>query len=227
MKEDMVIEDLPGFSLSEFMKKKSDFRILALGVTGSGKTYFLNKLCNRIMKRGLPVLVVDTKAEFGEMSRHRIKNFEPSVMWRQNTWKRKISNMSLDGVLVEEPRLIVEFCAKVVWEIAPAVLYVEEVVESVRKLEQMPHTTPALYKVLQQGRARRASLLVATQRYQQLNDSFIDQASDIFLFYMPSGDIERVEKRFGLKPKTLTFENKYDFWHIPRNTQPIKHYRAI
>jgi GTPase SAR1 family protein len=194
-----------GFSL-EFRDSR---RVVIVGASGSGKTYFANQLTTKIANHAhIPVLIVDTKQE--EKFR-RIKTLEPEFVNNPKPLKRKISEISIKNELIRDYR-VSEFAAAVVWTITNAVLYVEELVEHVPKNSvNFPQSNPLLYKLLQQGRERHCSVIVATQRVAQLNLSFVDEATDVFIFRVNSREAKFIEDSFRLPQNSIDFNGVKDF----------------
>lgn len=207
------------FHFGRFLAKRKNFRIVVLGTTGSGKTFFCTRLCRKHQQNGNRVLIVDTKREF-EGSNYRTKPFSPTDLWTYTTFQRKMSTLSIDDVRIDDIRRIAEYCALLTWEFA-LTLYVEEVAEVVKKSEHMAQSHKWLYKVNQQGRAKNCNLITSTQRFQQLNDSFLEQSTDVFLFKIRSGDLKKFEDRLGIERNTLKFPDQYSFYHIPADDEPM------
>ena len=187
----------------EFRKSK---RVVIVGSSGSGKTFFGSYLSNKISNHAhVPILIVDTKHEKKFRNTQLVNDY-----WINNPTptKRKISDIAIGHEIIRDYR----------------VLYIEEIVEHVPKNSvSFPQTNPLLYKVLQQGRERGVSVIVATQRVAQLNLSFVDEATDIFIFRVNSRESKFIEDSFRLPKSSIDFEDVEDFsfYHVAQGKNPV------
>lgn len=200
---------------------RSSKRIVILGASGSGKTFFANLLTRGISNRArIPVLIVDTKREIKFRRTPQITHEWVNAI---TPTKRKIQSIRLNNEIIADYR-VAEFAAAICWTVQNCCLYVEEIVELVGKNSvQFPQTNPLLYKILQQGRERNCSLICATQRAAQLNLSFVDEATDIFIFQINSREQKFVEDNFRLPKNSLNFSGKpqFGFYHIAAGRDPV------
>lgn len=213
------------FNLNKFsLEFRNSKRVTIVGASGSGKTFFGAALTTKISNYAhVPVLVVDTKRE-QKFSRVKTldQNFVNNIV-QFSRQKRKIAEISLNNEVYRDFH-VSEFAAAVCWTMKKSCLYIEEVVEHVGKNSvNFPQTNPLVYKLLQQGRERGCSLIVATQRVAQLNLSFVDEATDIFVFKINSREAKFIEDSFRLPKNSLDFTNKkeFSFYHVRSGFDPI------
>lgn len=202
----------------EFRKSK---RVVVVGSSGSGKTFFASYLTTKISNHAhIPVIIVDTKRE---------KKFSKTPLINEywinnpNPAKRRINDIAFGNEIIRDYR-VSEFACAAAWAISHCVLYIEEIVEHVAKNSvSFPQSNPLLYKVLQQGRERGVSVIVATQRVAQLNLSFVDEATDIFIFRVNSREAKFIEDSFRLLKNSIDFENVADFsfYHVAQGKNPV------
>jgi len=200
------------FDLRKFASTKTAQRVVGLGITGSGKTYFLKRYADKRYRiKNKRLIIADLKFEFG-----KIPSFNYDTM-RVKQFKRKVSEMKVNGNEFSSPQIITDFCARIAWYYHPSILYIEEAIESISKADQLPISNKYVYKCLQQGRAKLIDVIVVSQSSAQLNLAFIRQASDIFVFFMRKTELIDVEKKLGLTKNSLDFSGaeQYSFYHLP------------
>ncbi|MCK5602459.1 hypothetical protein KAR91_11330 [Candidatus Pacearchaeota archaeon] len=218
----------------EFVKSQDTFRIVCLGVTRSGKTFWCKRLLRSLMQyKKLKIFIVDPKYEFDNW-----KDFTKLDLLQQS-FIRKIQIMKWKGERYEKASDIAEFLASFAWNFPPSMLYIEELPESIKQSENLPTSHPLVYKVLQQGAGRRTNIMVASQMINQTNWAFIRQSSDIFVFAVKPPECRAIEKGLALEPKSIkfdlptkkefkagTFKELYTFYHIDTLSTPV-HYKKI
>lgn len=217
------------WKMKPFVKSLNSFRIIAVGLTGSGKTYFLRKLLSKLqIYKKHRIFVADTKYEFD-----KIKPFT-RLSLSHDTFTRKIAKLKIDGTELNNPAHKAGFCCSMAWNFAPATAYLEEIEEIVDVNAHLPVSHPLIYKVLQQGRAKRACLIVAGQMLSRIHKSLIRQSSDIFIFAVKNKEARDIETILSLEPKSLKFDlptrkekqagelkDLYSFYHITALEKPI------
>lgn len=229
-------EELEKFDLLEFVKSRDEYRIVCLGATQSGKTYFCKSLLPRLqVNRKLKIFICDTKDEFSKARGNYIKEFSKLDL-KNKSFIRKIMTFNLNGIKYDDPREISEFVCALAWNFPPSLAYVEEVVDAVSKHAFLPKSHRMLYKVLQQGAARKSNILVATQQTSQVNLALLRQSSDIFIFAIKPMECRTVEKALQLDTNCICFDlptakerksgnikDLYSFYHVESIADPI-HY---
>lgn len=148
---------------------------------------------------------------------------------RYKTIKRRLSHIKISeyGFSTNDKSLVAEYACALAWQFNPAVVYLEELTEIIKKGESLPSSHPLVAKVLLEGRAHNSGLIAVCQMVRDLNLSFIRQNTDVFVFAMTDKELRIVEDQLGLDPDTLQFEiptreeiNKgvfrdfYRFYHV-------------
>ncbi len=211
------------FNFAKFAKefKEQPKRIVILGGSGSGKTVFGNNLTTTVVQYcRMPVLVGDPKYE---KKFKGLKFVSKEWMDSDKPHKVKIQTVQYNGQIYKDA-IVAEFAASLAWIKQKCVLYIEEAVQWITKDSvNFPQVHPCMYKVLQQGRERDISLIVATQRPAQLNLSFADESTDIFFFKMNPREIISIEKNYGCSDGSLNWKGKPDFsfYHKTGTEDPI------
>jgi hypothetical protein len=102
------------------------------------------------------------------------------------------------------------------WNFKPALLYLEEAAEIIGKNDSLPISHPIVYKCLQQGGARKVSVLFSTQMLSQANLAFFRQFSDLFIFFLSNAECRILENMLGIDENQIKFENPkdYTFYHF-------------
>lgn len=217
------------FNMVDFVKNLTDFRIVTIGKNGSGKTEFVRQLITAIQAyKKHKILIVDTKNEFKDKKRFNVLNLD------LNTFIRKITQLSIGKEIIDNPSTITEYAGAIIWEFSPATLYVEEIEEFVDVNAHMPVSHKMIYKINQQGRARKACLITVCQQVNKLHKTFTNQASDVFLFAINKTELSDVEKRLKLDKGSFKFnmptkaeirknelKDLYRFYHIENLQNPI------
>jgi len=213
------------FNIKEFVNANPNTRVLMIGKTGSGKTYFATHVLSTYNKyRKQHVLYIDPKNEF---TRKKELNIATDFL-NPNGWIRRISELQYstpEGVKREclQWSNIAEYAAYLVFEMArrhiqplvPTILYYEEIATYVGKMDILPRSMPKTMQCLQQGRALGISMFYSTQMVRQLNLSFLSQAEHVFVFGLLGGELRDLEKRLGIKRNSLEFS-------IPRMSERQK-----
>jgi hypothetical protein len=190
------------FNLRDFINNNEQFNLSILGLTGSGKTYFSRKFCTEFLRyKKRNIIVCDTKHEFNDLKPFSVEDLDKRGIIR------KVKRINIEGTIYEFPYEISEFCASVCWEWNPCLLYLEEVANIVQsKAESLPTSHLGVYKILQQGRARKCNCLVATQKISQIHEAFLDESNYIFVFAISKTESIKLEKKLGLEEGSLIFE---------------------
>lgn len=190
------------FDLKQYINNNHNFRIVCLGLTGSGKTFFSRKLITtyiNLKKRNC--IVCDTKHEFTD-----IKTFNPLIDLSQKGIIRRVLAINVKDQIFDTPNEIAEYCCAVGWEWKPCLTYLEEVVSIIpSKQESLATSHKNIFTILQLGRANLSDILVATQKATQLHEAFLDESTDIFVFAVSKTESEALEKKLGLEKGSLLF----------------------
>ena len=186
------------FNFDAFVQDLDALRLLVLGESGSGKTFFLKRLISRLQTvKKWSTVVVDPKDEFSYVALNR------DIIY-QTTFIRRINALKYGPTTFTDISEIAEFAASVAWQFH-AILYLEEGVEIVKKMESIVTSHPLVYKVLQQGRAHGTRLIFSTQMFAQTNLAFYRQSTHCIFFWMKPPECHLVEESLGLPKFALNF----------------------
>lgn len=210
------------FDFNSFIRNEENpKRICILGQTGSGKTFFGNVLSLKIMQVfKIPVIVVDPKHE------QKFKQLNPvdqQFVNRRLIQKRVLHALKLGSEIIEDIR-VPEFAAALCWTMENMVWYCEETVQYYGKdSTTFPSKYPLTYKINQQGRERGVWVLSSTQKLSQFNFAFVDQASDIFVFFLLPRERMVLEDQMGYTRDSLKLpdDEKFSFYHVHAGSEPV------
>lgn len=226
--------NLPKFDVAKFCVQNNPApRLVILGSTGSGKTVLTRNLVARFIKNHNKIFLTDPKNEFDD-----IKALNKSDFTNYKFFARKIRKVHYNKEVIDDPYVCSEFACSLAWNFAPAIAYCEEIPESVGKHESLPHSHYCMYKVLQEGRAQKAGIIVVSQMMSDTHLSFIRQSSAIFIFAMLPAELKVVEKTMGFEKDTLKFDlptkeerengilkDLYSFYVYEPSTKPVHYHR--
>ena len=191
--------DKKTFDLVKYVKNRNQFRIIALGFTGSGKSWFVQKLVSAIQKgKSRNIIMSDT------MNEGKQKLWQIDCIGEKGLFRRIIS-INLNGKKYTTPLAIAEYSASVAFECNPSILYIEELPDVISKNENISSSHPNVYRCLQQGRKKHVGVIVVSQMFTQTNNAFFNQATDIFVFAMSSKECREFEKWYGLDSGSINF----------------------
>lgn len=174
---------------------KNSERVFIVGTTGSGKTELVKYFLSRMNR----VLVIDPKFEF------KLDGFKRS---------KTLPMFGNNFKIIYRPRDEDDFdLARLIQKILKgknATIYIDELATIA---EQFPETLLKLMQVQREGRSRRVTNWVATQRPRRIPLIFKTESENIFQFFLRDED-DRAHMASYIGKDALDPIDLYNFWYV-------------
>ena len=183
-----------------------DERISVLGKTGQGKSWFAAYLMHKFSKQVLTI-VLDPKREY------KLPPLPKNFM-KLKSGLYRIYEIKRHGKTYDDFALLTEWLTKNAFRRGFCCIVLEEAGEYIPKHGRLYDTMPNLAKYLTQGRKRYCSLMITSQRTQDINTSLLSQSEHIICFKLASPhDLDAVKKYFDAS----WFRKLKDFQYLHYN----------
>ncbi len=199
-------------------------RTCVIGQSGSGKSYLIAVLCEKLLEKNIAFCIVDTEGEFfslkqkfeilwagGKDADIDIENVDLGDLIRKSVQENIPLILDLSDVM-EERRVVADFAGKL-YEIGtelrqPYLLIVEE---ADKFSPQSKDSIKEIEEISKRGRKRGIGLMIATQRPSLVNKNVLSQCGNRF--------IGKLATENDLKAVDLFFSDRKELESLPKLTQ--------
>lgn len=210
-----------------------DEQMFVCGQSGSGKTTLIKRLLTHL-KNEL-IIIIDSKPDWQDLIPMFAKQDKPHKLDMRFLWM--LNNEKAHGIYVYQcPTDIPAYMDKnvdhlIFWSIARfdrikrwkrKKIGMTVVVDELGDFARGSYTTPAMSKLIRQGRAKKVRRFLGSQRPSGIPQIAIDQSQKFCVFMlMNKNDRKRLAE--WIHPQLMNMANGRDFWYheIPRN-RPAK-----
>lgn len=217
-KQSKYFPDKTKIKLSFFAKKE---RLMIVGKTRMGKTYFVRKLI-KMLKSKVLIIVLDVKNEYSDL-----KELDEKILLNsQSRGLYRLTHLNYPDTdeEIHDPYYLNEFICRNMFERGNCLLVCEEVASYIGKYGKLYDIAPEFARYLQQGQARNCGLICTSQRPAEVHTNILSQSQHIISFFMKLEHDQKALRNY-FDPSLFAELAEYEFLRFSDPDRIYLHYR--